>query len=82
MSITVGVGVPGAVGLNVTSRPGPSAAIPVNAPPTAVHWLTDGHATPCRMNPEFPVSTTVGVGVPGAVGLNVACRPLPPTAVH
>ena len=62
-SIAVGVGVPGAVGSNVTCRPTSS---------TAVHWLADGHATPYR---TLPLSIVVGVGVPGAVGLNVTCCP-------
>ena len=70
MSIVVGVEVPGAVGLNVTSRPASS---------TAVHWLADGHATPCR---ELPLSIVVGVEVSDAVGLNVPSRPMSSTAVH
>ena len=37
LSIVTGVGDPGAVGLNVTSRPLASIA---------VHWPADGHATP------------------------------------
>jgi hypothetical protein len=44
-----------------------------------VHWLADGHATP--LNP-LPGSIVIGVGVPGAVGLNVTSRPAPPTTVH
>jgi hypothetical protein len=66
----VGAGVPGAVGLNVTCFP----------LPTAVHWPADGHATPDRPKP-----IVVGVGVPGAVGLNVTSSPptkVGPTAVH
>ena len=67
MSIVVGVGAPGAVGLNVTSRPASS---------TAVHWLADGHATPCR---ELPLSIVVpGVEVPDAVRVE---RHLPPDVI-
>ena len=62
-SIVVGVGVPGEVGLNVTSCPLPS---------TAVHWLVDGHATPGRL---LVPSIVVGVGVPGEVGSNVTSCP-------
>ncbi len=69
-TISTGVGVPGAVGLNVTCRPSSS---------TAVHWLVDGHATPVS---QWPASIVVGVGVPGAVGLNVTCLPSRSTAVH
>ncbi len=66
--MVVGVGVPGAAGSNVTWRPERS---------TAVHWLTDGHATPDRGPPMV-----VGVGVPGADGSNVTSRPESSTAVH
>ena len=69
-SIGVGVGVPGEAGLNVTT-------LPLLA--TAVHWLTDGHAT--SVNSAMP-SIVDGVGVPGEVGLNVTCCPLSSTAVH
>ena len=61
-SIVVGVGVPGAVGLNVTSLPG----------------AIDGGALAGRRArhrvQEVAGSIVVGVGVPGAVGLNVTCR--------
>ena len=56
----MGVGAPGEVGLNVTSRPKLS---------TAVHWLLDGHATP--FSPSPAASMAMGVGVPGEVGSNV-----------
>ena len=54
-----GTVVAGDVGLNVTSCPLLS---------TAVHWLTDGHATLSTA----VLSIGVGVGPPAAVGLNVS----------
>jgi hypothetical protein len=63
LSIFAGVGLPGELGLNVTSRPELS---------TAVHWLSEGHAT---ASSEPPLSIVVGVGLPGEVGLNVTSRP-------
>src|SRR5260370_37116718 len=69
LSIRLGLGVPGAVGLNVTSLPWVRS--------TAVHWLTDGHANAIRI---LPGSTAVGVGEPGAVGLKVTSFPLPSAA--
>ena len=63
VSIWTGVGLPGAVGLKVTWTP---------PPPTAVHWLADGHAMPLRKPPGL---TVVGTGLPGAVGSKVTCWP-------
>ncbi|MDQ6745599.1 MAG: hypothetical protein M3Z27_06260 [Actinomycetota bacterium] len=65
-----GVGDPGEVGLNVTSRPAPS---------TAVHCDADGHATPLS---DWPLSIDIGVGLPGEAGLNVTSRPETSTAMH
>ena len=70
-SIVAGLGVPGEVGLNVTSRPTTS---------TAVHWLLEGQATVVRSSLGLAIVT--GVGVPGEVGLNVTSSPRVPTAVH
>ena len=90
-AIGVGAALPVAVGSNVTCCPAESTAVhwlvdghatPARkavAPSTAVHWLADGHATPSRT--RVP-STLVGVGLPGAVGSNVTCRPALSTAVH
>ena len=44
---------------------------------TAMHLLIEGHARPLS---AFVPSIVVGVGVPGAVGLNVTCCPLAPTS--
>ena len=61
VSIVAGRGVPGEVGLNVTSCPPPS---------TAVHWVVEGHANACSPEKK-PGSIVMGVGFPGEVGLNV-----------
>jgi hypothetical protein len=65
-----GAGVPGEVGLKVTSRP---------EKPTTVHWVGDGHASGLP-NPAIPTPT--GDGVPGAAGLKVSSRPPSSSAVH
>ena len=67
------VGEPGAAGLNVTS-------LPLRV--TAVHWLTDGHATATGW--LRPAAMMVADAVPGTDGLNVTCIPSTssPTAVH
>lgn len=57
------VGLPGAVGSNVTICPSLS---------TAVHCVVDGHARPSG---ELPASMLVGVGIPGLAGSKVTCCP-------
>jgi hypothetical protein len=64
LSITTGVGVPGEVGLNVTSSPAPTS------PSIAVHWLVEGQAMSTR-SAEAALSIVIGVGLPGDVGLKV-----------
>src|SRR5260370_34104570 len=62
-STVTGVGVPGALGLNVTSCPLKS---------TAVHCETDGHATALSVSPLMIVAV---VWLAGAFGLNVTSAP-------
>jgi hypothetical protein len=69
--IGVGVGVPGAFGLNVTCSP-PAKSM-------AVHWLVEGHDTPFS---ELPLSMVETTRPAGADGLNVTARPASLTAVH
>src|SRR5579862_4494172 len=76
------VGLPGEVGLNVTSFPPP---VPRCADPmsTRVHWLVEGHATAVgRPPPRSTLSTLTATGLPGEVGSNVTSSPLRSTAVH
>jgi hypothetical protein len=68
-SMGAGVGVPGAVGLNVTSSTPASMA---------VHWLTDGQAKSVR--PVLSIVTAAGAA--GEIGLKVASCPLVSTTVH
>ena len=61
VSIVTGVGVPGDVGLNVTSAP-PSS--------TAVHWVVDGQATPTTCETPLAITAVWRLG-PGETGSNV-----------
>jgi hypothetical protein len=88
-SIVVGVGVPGEVGLNVTSCLITENGTELEAGPTAVHCVVDGHAmlenpscASCETCSVPPLSSVTRVGVPGDVGLNVTSRPLETVAVH
>ena len=65
-------GVPTACGLNVTSWA-------LWDPSTAVHWFTEGHATPVR---SAPASSVTGVGVSGASVMKLTSRPCASTTVH
>jgi hypothetical protein len=80
VSTVIEVRPPGALGLNVISRPSLS---------TAVHWLVEGQAMlPLRGLISIPPvaialgSMVVWVGLPGAFGLNVSSCPSLSRAVH
>src|SRR5205807_10138845 len=70
LSIATALGLPGEMGLKVTS---------CRALSTAVHWLVDGQSTAIS---ALPASTAAGVGLPGDVGSNVTSCPAKSIAVH